>query len=131
MAAFSFFLFFLIMTADCILRFLNKLHMCSVVVTSLLFHAPVQFSLSTGVSFSEAKLMGLASSQGTGPMPRDMSFPVPKGGSWHDLYDYIRYGNLNWEQNAHHWNCAKSKIYPDVLFLIFGAMMFGCALLFL
>uniref|UniRef100_A0A8C2XN72 CFA20 domain-containing protein n=1 Tax=Cyclopterus lumpus TaxID=8103 RepID=A0A8C2XN72_CYCLU len=27
---------------------------------------------------------------GTGPMPRDMSYPVPKGGSWHDLYDYIR-----------------------------------------
>lgn len=58
--------------------------------------------LSTGVSFSEAKLMGLASSQGTGAMPREMSYPVPKGGSWHDLYDYIRYVNLTWEQNLHH-----------------------------
>uniref|UniRef100_UPI0037E729E7 WD repeat-containing protein 90 n=1 Tax=Semicossyphus pulcher TaxID=241346 RepID=UPI0037E729E7 len=47
--------------------------------------------LDPGVSFSEAKLMGLASSQGTGPIPREMSFPVPKGGSWHDLYDYIRF----------------------------------------
>ncbi|XP_028424157.1 WD repeat-containing protein 90 isoform X2 [Perca flavescens] len=47
--------------------------------------------LDPGVSFSEAKLMGLASSQGTGPIPRDMSYPVPKGGSWHDLYDYIRF----------------------------------------
>ncbi|GLD57492.1 WD repeat-containing protein 90 [Lates japonicus] len=47
--------------------------------------------LDPGVSFSEARLMGLASSQGTGPMPRDMSFPVPKGGSWHDLYDYIKF----------------------------------------
>ncbi|XP_034716336.1 WD repeat-containing protein 90 isoform X2 [Etheostoma cragini] len=47
--------------------------------------------LNPGVSFSEAKLMGLASSQGTGPIPRDMSYPVPKGGSWHDLYDYIRF----------------------------------------
>ncbi|XP_073345853.1 WD repeat-containing protein 90 [Pagrus major] len=47
--------------------------------------------LDPGVSFSEAKLMGLSSSQGTGPMPRDMSFPVPKGASWHDLYDYIRF----------------------------------------
>ncbi|XP_070846624.1 WD repeat-containing protein 90 [Chaetodon trifascialis] len=47
--------------------------------------------LDPGVSFSEAKMKGLASSQGTGPMPRDMSFPVPKGGSWHDLYDYIRF----------------------------------------
>uniref|UniRef100_I3KVN4 WD repeat domain 90 n=1 Tax=Oreochromis niloticus TaxID=8128 RepID=I3KVN4_ORENI len=43
------------------------------------------------VSFSQAKLMGLTSSQGTGAIPREMSFPVPKGGSWHDLYDYIRY----------------------------------------
>ncbi|XP_036937577.1 WD repeat-containing protein 90 isoform X1 [Acanthopagrus latus] len=47
--------------------------------------------LDPGVSFSEAKLLGLSSSQGTGPMPRDMSFPVPKGASWHDLYDYIRF----------------------------------------
>nr|XP_046233487.1 WD repeat-containing protein 90 isoform X2 [Scatophagus argus] len=47
--------------------------------------------LDPGLSFSEAKLMGLGSSQGTGPMPRDMSFPVPKGASWHDLYDYIRF----------------------------------------
>ncbi|XP_040923164.1 WD repeat-containing protein 90 [Toxotes jaculatrix] len=47
--------------------------------------------LDPGVSFSEAKLLGLASSQGTGPIPRDMSFPVPKGVSWHDLYDYIKF----------------------------------------
>ncbi|XP_063748546.1 WD repeat-containing protein 90 [Eleginops maclovinus] len=47
--------------------------------------------LDPGISFSEARLMGLASSQGTGPIPRDMSFPVPKGGSWHDLYDHIRF----------------------------------------
>ncbi|XP_030257051.1 WD repeat-containing protein 90 [Sparus aurata] len=47
--------------------------------------------LDPGVSFSEAKLLGLSSSQGTGPVPRDMSFPVPKGASWHDLYDYIRF----------------------------------------
>ncbi|XP_068438690.1 WD repeat-containing protein 90 [Clinocottus analis] len=47
--------------------------------------------LDPGISFSEAKVRGLASSQGTYPMPRDMSYPVPKGGSWHDLYDYIRF----------------------------------------
>uniref|UniRef100_A0A8C8CV08 WD repeat-containing protein 90 n=1 Tax=Oncorhynchus tshawytscha TaxID=74940 RepID=A0A8C8CV08_ONCTS len=29
------------------------------------------------------------------PMPREMSFPVPKGGSWHDLYDYIRWVKLH------------------------------------
>ncbi|XP_020493168.2 WD repeat-containing protein 90 [Labrus bergylta] len=47
--------------------------------------------LDPGVSFSEAKLMGLSSSDGTGPIPREMSFPVPKGGSWHDVYEYIRF----------------------------------------
>ncbi|XP_056285490.1 WD repeat-containing protein 90 isoform X2 [Pseudoliparis swirei] len=47
--------------------------------------------LDPGISFSEAKARGLACSRGTGPMPRDMSYPVPKGGSWHDLYDYIRF----------------------------------------
>ncbi|XP_072312187.1 WD repeat-containing protein 90 [Eucyclogobius newberryi] len=47
--------------------------------------------LNPGVSFSEARLMGLSSSRGTGPVPRDMAFPVPSGSSWHDLYDYIRF----------------------------------------
>lgn len=39
----------------------------------------------------EAKQMGLSFLQGTGPIPREMSFPVPKGASWHDLYDHIKY----------------------------------------
>uniref|UniRef100_A0A8C7RGB2 WD repeat-containing protein 90 n=1 Tax=Oncorhynchus mykiss TaxID=8022 RepID=A0A8C7RGB2_ONCMY len=44
---------------------------------------------------------GLASSLGTGPMPREMSFPVPKGGSWHDLYDYIRWvASPGWYSNG-------------------------------
>ncbi|XP_075890586.1 WD repeat-containing protein 90 [Nelusetta ayraudi] len=54
------------------------------VFTSDLLHDP-------GLSFNEAKMMGLASSNGRGAMPRDMAFPVPKGCSWHDLYDYIRF----------------------------------------
>ncbi|CAN9508568.1 unnamed protein product [Ophioblennius macclurei] len=47
--------------------------------------------LDPGISFSEARLMGLASALGTGPIPREMSFPVPKGCYWHDLYDHIRF----------------------------------------
>lgn len=54
-------------------------------------YLPLPFSSLTGISFNEAKLMGLTSSQGLGPIPREMAFPVPKGTSWHDLYDYIRY----------------------------------------
>lgn len=117
----------------CILRCLNKLH--SVLLIHLwhlyLSHLLVQLSLSTGVSFSEAKLMGLASSQGTGPIPRDMSYPVPKGGSWHDLYDYIRYGNLTRQQNVHHWNCVAKSTLNYFVFVISGAILFGSVLLFL
>lgn len=58
-----------------------------------LLYLPLLFSSLTEISFSEAKLMGLTSSRGIGPFPREMAFPVPKGTSWHDLYDYIRY---NW-----------------------------------
>ncbi|XP_028264493.1 WD repeat-containing protein 90 isoform X2 [Parambassis ranga] len=47
--------------------------------------------LDPGVTFREAKQMGLASSQGTGPIPREMAFPVPKGGCWHDHYDNIKF----------------------------------------
>ncbi|XP_029954629.1 WD repeat-containing protein 90 [Salarias fasciatus] len=47
--------------------------------------------LDPGISFSEARVMGLASALGTGPIPREMSFPVPKGCFWHDLYDHIRF----------------------------------------
>lgn len=45
--------------------------------------------------------MGLTSSQGIGPFPREMAFPVPKGTSWHDLYDYIRYNWLIQELHIH------------------------------
>uniref|UniRef100_A0AAQ6AM06 WD repeat domain 90 n=1 Tax=Amphiprion ocellaris TaxID=80972 RepID=A0AAQ6AM06_AMPOC len=65
--------------------------------------------LDPGISFSEAKLMGLASSLGTGPMPREMSFPVPKGSYWHDLYDYIKYSYLITEQDI----VLKAKSTPN------------------
>uniref|UniRef100_A0A8C8EM98 WD repeat-containing protein 90 n=1 Tax=Oncorhynchus tshawytscha TaxID=74940 RepID=A0A8C8EM98_ONCTS len=48
-------------------------------------------NMSVKNMFTSDLQAGLASSLGTGPMPREMSFPVPKGGSWHDLYDYIRW----------------------------------------
>uniref|UniRef100_A0A669Q4A9 WD repeat domain 90 n=1 Tax=Phasianus colchicus TaxID=9054 RepID=A0A669Q4A9_PHACC len=41
-----------------------------------------------GVTLSEARRANPAC-QGATPMPRDMAFPVPKGGKWHDHYDYI------------------------------------------
>ncbi|KAK2820247.1 hypothetical protein Q5P01_023206 [Channa striata] len=68
---------------------LKSIKLCSNMAVKNMFTSDLL--LDPGISFSEAKLMGLASSQGTGPMPREMSFPVPKGASWHDLYDYIRF----------------------------------------
>ncbi|XP_017166171.1 WD repeat-containing protein 90 [Poecilia reticulata] len=47
--------------------------------------------LEPAVTFSEAKLRGLSSCRGTGPIPREMSFPVPKGGSWNDFYDHVKF----------------------------------------
>ncbi|XP_054913901.1 WD repeat-containing protein 90 isoform X2 [Poeciliopsis prolifica] len=47
--------------------------------------------LDPAMTFNEAKLRGLSSSRGTGPIPREMSFPVPKGGFWNDFYDHIKF----------------------------------------
>uniref|UniRef100_A0A3Q3IDR4 WD repeat domain 90 n=1 Tax=Monopterus albus TaxID=43700 RepID=A0A3Q3IDR4_MONAL len=63
--------------------YLKSIKLCSNMAVKNMF--------TSDLLLDPAKLMGLASSQGTGPMPREMSFPVPKGGSWHDLYDYIRF----------------------------------------
>ncbi|XP_060777132.1 WD repeat-containing protein 90 isoform X2 [Neoarius graeffei] len=47
--------------------------------------------LDPGLSFSEFRQAGVMLPEGTAPMPRDMCFPVPKGSSWHQLYDSIRF----------------------------------------
>ncbi|XP_068162338.1 WD repeat-containing protein 90 [Antennarius striatus] len=69
--------------------YLKSIKLCANMTVKNMFTSDLL--LDPGISFSEAKLMGLASSQGTGPMPREMSFPLPKGNSWHDFYDYIRF----------------------------------------
>ena len=45
--------------------------------------------LLIGLSVDKAKKMGFKA-DGTSPMPREMSFPVSKTQTWHDLYDFIR-----------------------------------------
>ncbi|KAF7708050.1 hypothetical protein HF521_017107 [Silurus meridionalis] len=47
--------------------------------------------LDPGLTFSEVRQAGVVLPEGTAPMPRDMCLPVPKGSSWHQLYDYIRF----------------------------------------
>uniref|UniRef100_A0AAV2LFK1 WD repeat domain 90 n=2 Tax=Knipowitschia caucasica TaxID=637954 RepID=A0AAV2LFK1_KNICA len=68
---------------------LQTIKLCANMTVKNIFTSDLLFN--PGVSFSEARLMGLSSSRGTGPDPRDMAFPVPRGSSWHDLYDYIRF----------------------------------------
>ncbi|XP_016889554.1 WD repeat-containing protein 90 isoform X2 [Cynoglossus semilaevis] len=64
--------------------------------------------LNPELSFSEAKQRGLASSQGTGPMPREMSFPVPKGSAWHKLYDHVIFSSD--ETKSHFSSTERSSV---------------------
>lgn len=50
----------------------------------------IPLSCVLGLSFCEFRQAGMVLPEGTAPMPREMCFPVPKGQSWHQLYDYIR-----------------------------------------
>ncbi|XP_028822928.1 WD repeat-containing protein 90 isoform X2 [Denticeps clupeoides] len=47
--------------------------------------------LQPGVDYSAVKHGAIVLGEGCAPMPREMSFPVPKGTSWHHVYDYIRF----------------------------------------
>ena len=60
-----------------------------------------------GISLQQAREAGLIA-KGVAPLPRDMAFPVPKGGHWHDLYDYIR------------WVVVRSMVSSSCRFLIKG-----------
>ncbi|RXM99952.1 WD repeat-containing protein 90 [Acipenser ruthenus] len=66
---------------------LKSIKLCASMLLKNLFTSDLL--IDPGLTFIEAKQAG-AVMQGSGPMPREMCFPVPKGGSWHDLYDYIR-----------------------------------------
>ncbi|XP_054624683.1 WD repeat-containing protein 90 isoform X2 [Dunckerocampus dactyliophorus] len=68
---------------------LKSIKLCSYMCVKNIFTSDLQ--LSPAVSHHNVKPIGLASSAASGPMPRDMVFPVPKGRSWHDFYDYVRF----------------------------------------
>uniref|UniRef100_A0A673Z2W4 WD repeat-containing protein 90 n=1 Tax=Salmo trutta TaxID=8032 RepID=A0A673Z2W4_SALTR len=95
-------------------------------------------NMSVKNMFTSDLQAGLASSLGTGPMPREMSFPVPKGGSWHDLYDYIRWvASPGWPSNGRKLNCKSERLpgllHPDPILRLnkiigFGGATMKCAL---
>ncbi|XP_051927362.1 WD repeat-containing protein 90 [Hippocampus zosterae] len=75
---------------------LKNVKLCAWMSVKSLFTSDLQ--LNPEVSYQKAKLKGLPTSDGTGPMPRDMMFPTPKGRTWQSCYDYIRFpveGDLN------------------------------------
>ncbi|NXN19158.1 WDR90 protein, partial [Indicator maculatus] len=74
---------------SCHYSHLKSIKLCSNLLVRNLCTSDLLFD--PGVTFSEARQAGLVR-HGVVPMPREMAFPVPKGQSWHDLYDYIRYG---------------------------------------
>ncbi|TRY93037.1 hypothetical protein DNTS_025166 [Danionella cerebrum] len=76
--------------------YLNKTHshlksvkLCANMCVKNLFTSNLLFDPS--LSFAEFKQTGVMLPNGSTPMPREMCFPVPKGQSWHHLYDYISF----------------------------------------
>ncbi|NXP43883.1 WDR90 protein, partial [Heliornis fulica] len=67
---------------------LKSVKLCSNLLVKNLCTSDLVFD--PGVTFSEAQHADLAR-RGLAPMPREMAFPVPKGESWHNLYNYIRF----------------------------------------
>ncbi|XP_074454129.1 WD repeat-containing protein 90 isoform X1 [Larus michahellis] len=67
---------------------LKSVKLCSNLLVKNLCTSDLVFD--PGVTFSEARRADLAC-RGVAPMPREMTFPVPRGQKWHDLYDYIRF----------------------------------------
>ncbi|XP_019363134.1 PREDICTED: WD repeat-containing protein 90 isoform X1 [Gavialis gangeticus] len=67
---------------------LKSVKLCSNLLVKNLYTSDLLFD--PGVTFSEAR-QAKQTFHGISPVPREMAFPVPKGESWHDHYDYIRF----------------------------------------
>ncbi|XP_075422310.1 WD repeat-containing protein 90 isoform X3 [Ascaphus truei] len=66
---------------------LRSVKLCSNLLVKNLLTSDLLFN---PVTFNEAR-QTKPLPQGVAPMPREMTFPVPKGEKWHDLYDFIRF----------------------------------------
>uniref|UniRef100_A0A8D2JFH7 WD repeat-containing protein 90 n=1 Tax=Varanus komodoensis TaxID=61221 RepID=A0A8D2JFH7_VARKO len=71
---------------------LKGIKLCSNLLVKNLFTSDLVFD--PAMTFSEAHQSKLTL-HGISPIPREMAFPVPKGETWHELYDYVRYVLLN------------------------------------
>ena len=68
--------------------YVKNIRLCANMLVKGLFTSDTEYQ--PGMSASEARKLGLMSA-GHIPVPREMAFYVPKGSSWHDLYDVIKF----------------------------------------
>ncbi|XP_033117799.1 WD repeat-containing protein 90-like isoform X4 [Anneissia japonica] len=68
--------------------YLKNVRLCANLMVKNLFTSDMQYE--PGISLKKAKDTGLLA-HGVAPIPREMSFHLPKGDNWCDLYDYIRF----------------------------------------
>jgi len=68
--------------------YMKTMRFCANMFLKGLFTSDIDYM--PGISASEARKLGLLE-QGVSPLPREMTFPLPKGADWHELYDYIKF----------------------------------------
>ena len=68
--------------------YMKTMRFCANMFLKGLFTSDIDYM--PGISASEARKLGLLD-EGVSPLPREMTFPLPKGADWHELYDYIKF----------------------------------------
>lgn len=68
--------------------YMKTMRFCANMFLKGLFTSDIDYM--PGISASEARKLGLLD-KGVSPLPREMTFPLPKGADWHELYDYIKF----------------------------------------
>ena len=68
--------------------YMKTMRFCANMFLKGLFTSDIDYM--PGISASEARKLGLLD-QGVSPLPREMTFHLPKGADWHELYDYIKF----------------------------------------
>ncbi|XP_071815143.1 WD repeat-containing protein 90-like isoform X2 [Apostichopus japonicus] len=70
--------------------YLKSIQLCSSLFVKNVFTSDIQYE--PGITVQEARDLGLLTS-GIQPLPREMSFPKPKGQEWEVLYNLLRFPN--------------------------------------
>lgn len=79
--------YILSMYLNCKYKYVKSVRLCANMYVKNVFTSDMQYE--PDISLQDARDMGLLV-QGIAPLPREMTFKVPKGEKWMDHYDYIR-----------------------------------------